>query len=658
RTMGATINATSEDVFVSWLPLYHDMGLIGAWLGSLYFACPLIIMSPLSFIARPQRWLWAIHRYRGTLSAGPNFAYELCLRRIDDKDIEGIDLSSWRMASNGAEQVLPVTVERFIERFSAYGFRRETMMPMYGLAESSVGLAFPPLDRGPLIDRVKRKPLMETGHAEPADEGDEAALRFIASGQPIAGHEIRIVDDAGRELPERRQGRLQFRGPSATSGYFRNTEKTGELFHDGWLESGDKAYIAGGDVFITGRSKDIIIRAGRNIYPEELEQAIGKVDGVRDGNVAVFGSPDPDTGTERLVILAETRRRGEEALEKQRLAVNAIVTDFTGEPPDEVVLAPPNSVLKTSSGKIRRAASRAYYETGDIGKPKRAVWLQVVRFSLSGLIPQARATLRNAAAVTYAGYLWALLGLGAVIGWVTLVLLPGQSLRWRAIRRILRGIIRLGGLSLTTHGADTLPPPDRPAVFVANHQSYLDGLLLAAALPRDIAFVAKAELRGNFFLRTGLERLDIEFVERFDAAKGLADSRRMIEHGRGGRWLLFFPEGTFMRMPGLLPFRMGAFDTAVAADLPVIPVAIRGARSILRGDTWFPRHGAARVIIGEPIDTAAIKAESGGSDFTAAIMLRDAARTWLLRHCGEPDLEHQRPPLLSGGAQKGNGSGV
>ncbi|MEK7819584.1 MAG: AMP-binding protein, partial [Pseudomonadota bacterium] len=309
RAMGDAVRASSADVFVSWLPLYHDMGLIGAWLGSLYYASPLVVMPPMSFVARPERWLRAIHRYRGTLSAAPNFAFDLCLRRIDAREIAALDLSSWRVAFNGAEPVSPDTIERFIERFAPAGFRREAMMSVYGLAENSVGLAFPPLGRGPVVDAIDRETLMRSGRAVPAQIGDPRAARLVACGQPIPGHQIRVVGRDDRELPERREGRIQFRGPSATSGYFRRPEETKSLFRGEWLETGDLGYLAQGDLYITGRTKDMIIRAGRNIYPVEIEEAVNAVAGVRAGAVAVFGVPDAATGTERLVGMAETRSR-------------------------------------------------------------------------------------------------------------------------------------------------------------------------------------------------------------------------------------------------------------------------------------------------------------------------------------------------------------
>ena len=213
----------------------------------------------------------------------------------------GLDLSSLRFVANGAEPVSIHTLRRFIERFGRYGFRSRAMAPVYGLAECAVALALPPPGREPLIDRIKREALSRRGVAEPASVEDPNAVEIVACGRPLPGHEIRIVDGAGREVEERREGRLEFRGPSATSGYFRNEAKTRELFRNGWLDSGDRAYMANGDVFITGRIKDIIIRAGQHVYPQELEEALGDTAGLIKGAVAVFGVTDPVSGTERII---------------------------------------------------------------------------------------------------------------------------------------------------------------------------------------------------------------------------------------------------------------------------------------------------------------------------------------------------------------------
>ncbi len=240
RAMGNAIEATSKDVIVSWLPLYHDLGLIGAWFGSLYYAAPVIIMSPLRFIVRPESWLWAIHRNAATLTAAPNFAFELCVNKIEDDAIKGLDLSSLRMVANGAEPVSAETIRRFTERFQPYGFRPEAMTPVYGLAENAVGLAFSSREEVPMIDRVKRDAMAQDEVAVPARADDAHAMSFISSGVPLPGNQIRIVDALGQEVGARRQGRLEFTGPSATSGYYKNPQKTDALFHGKWLGHVDK----------------------------------------------------------------------------------------------------------------------------------------------------------------------------------------------------------------------------------------------------------------------------------------------------------------------------------------------------------------------------------------------------------------------------------
>ncbi|MBW2485018.1 MAG: AMP-binding protein [Deltaproteobacteria bacterium] len=649
RAMATLINVSADDVFVSWLPLYHDMGLIGAWLGSLHFACQLIIMSPLAFIAKPQRWLWAIHKYGGTLSAAPNFAYELCLRRLEDNDIIGLDLSSWRIAFNGAEAVNPVTISRFIERFAGYGFKPEAMLPVYGLAESSVGLAFPQPGSGVKIDRIQRETFMASGEAIPVNASEASGLEFVCCGEPLPGHQIRVVDAADRELPERMEGNLQFTGPSSTSGYFKNPEKTKELFHGEWLDSGDKAYLAAGSVYITGRAKDIIIRAGRNIYPVELEEAIGNLDGIRSGNVAVFGAASTESGTERLIVLAETRKKNEQALEKIRGAINTIVTDLVGDPPDEVVLAPPNTVLKTSSGKIRRNASKHIYEKGLVGKKQQAVWLQLVRFTLQGVLPKVRSLMKQVQATLYAAWCWLLYCFLAPFVGLLVFILPTEGGRWTVMRFAVRILSSMTGTRIILHGRENLPGQDTQCIFVSNHASYLDGYALTAVLGRPLSFIAKAELRAKTVIYILLKRIGTLFVERFDQQRGLEDAKLISEKGGAGRSLFFFPEGTFMRMPGLLPFRMGAFTTAAHLNMPIIPIAIRGTRSILRAGSWFPRHGSITVTIGSPIYPEISPGGLQEEAWATALRLRNSTREWILLHCGEPNLEHERPRLQPSG---------
>ena len=630
RAMGQAMRVTSADVFVSWLPLYHDMGLIGAWLGSLYYAQRLVLMSPFTFLARPARWLWALHTHRGTISGAPNFAYELCVRKIDDRDLAGLDLSSWRLAFNGAEPVSPDTITRFGARFAPYGFRPEAMTPVYGLAEAGLGLAFPPLGRGPAIDSIQRERFMRTGQAVPTTPDDLHALRFVACGQPLPGHHIRIVDPAGFEVAERQEGRVEFCGPSTTSGYFHNPEETRRLFRGTWLDAGDLAYMASGEVYITGRTKDLIIRAGRNIYPQELEEAIGDIPRIRKGCVAVFGSPDPVARTERLIVLAETYETAPQILEELRHRIDTVSTDLLGTPPDEVVLASPHTVPKTSSGKIRRSTSRELYEQGRLGKRQGAVWWQWMRLVLAGVRPQWRRTWRAALTLLYAAYAWVVFGVFAPLAWVVLALLPRYAWRQAVVRVLARLALRLAGIPLVVHGHEHLPQ-HRPYVLVVNHASYLDALVLVAVLPGRLRYVAKRELGERWLSRVPLQRLGVEFVERFAAPRGVEDTARVVQTVRQGWTVVFFPEGTFGREPGLQPFHMGAFVVAVQAGVPVVPLALRGTRALLRAEQWLPRRGAVRLTFGVPLIPQ-------GTDWTAAVALRDAARAEILRHCGEPEV--------------------
>lgn len=637
HALGEVVQVKSTDVIVSWLPLYHDMGLIGTWFSSLYYAAMLVVMSPLSFITRPQRWLKAIHRFRGTISAAPNFAYELCLKRLTDKDLEGIDLSSWRIACNGAEPVSPDTVENFCRKFEKYGFKRETMMPVYGLAECSVGLAFPPMDRGPLIDRIDRDVFVNTGHAVPSNESDDRVLRFVACGHPLPRHEVRIVDAAGLELPERYEGRLHFRGPSATSGYYHNAEETKKLFEGDWLDSGDMAYIAGGDIFITGRKKDIIIRAGRNIYPQELEEAVGKIAGIRKGNVVVFAAEDKINRTEKLVVMAETREEDPEKQNALREHINTLAMDLVGTPADEVVLAPPGTVLKTSSGKIRRAGNRSLYLSGRIGKGYHAAWWQIVRLAVSGIGPELRRIWHGGLSGLFAVHCWMLFCIIVPVVWLTVVLLPKFDWRWSFMRGAARFLAKATFTPLVVQGIENLSSKGS-RILVSNHASYLDNFTIIAALPLNFSVVAKAELNRNFIARVFLKRIEAEFAERFDQQKGVEDARRIVSTARKGRNVFFFAEGTFTRIPGLRPFHMGAFETAVEADVPVVPIAITGTRSMLRDVSLFPRRGKITLTIGGPIDPPRKDEFLEADSWARAIKLRDAARKFILQHCGEPDL--------------------
>src|SRR5436190_9555939 len=629
RSMGHAMEASSKDIFVSWLPLYHDMGLIGAWLGCCYFGARLYVMSPISFLVRPATWLWAMHKYRATFSGGPNFAFELCASRIEDKDLEGLDLSALRFVVNGAEPISPQTLRKFTGRFAKYGMSRGVPSPSYGLAENCVGLCFPPFGRGPQIDRIKREQLAKRSYAEPAGPEDNDAIEMVACGHPIEKNDVRIVDDAGRELGERYEGMLEFRGPSMTRGYFCNEAKTRELFHDGWIKSGDRAYIAGGDIHITGRVKDIIIRAGRNTYPHEIEEAISAIPGIRKGGVAAFGSPDPHTGTERLIVMAETKESNAEARAKLIAAAHEVVTAIAGSAADDIVLVPPRGVPKTSSGKVRRSSAKELYETGRTNVKQHGVWLQIARLAMSSAGRTATSLLRRLGDTLYAGWWYLVTALCLVAAYLATMILPTLSARWTALRAIARTALALTGIRVTVSGAERLPRGN--AVILFNHTSYMDAVIIASVLPGEPAFIAKKEFADQPFAGSFMRRLGVSFVERFDAAASLADAEAVTGLANAGRLFVFFPEGTFTRRAGLLGFYMGAFKVAAEANLPVVPGILRGARTVLRGDQWFPRRAPVSVIIEQPIQPA-------GTDFSAMLSLRDAARAAMLKHVGEPDL--------------------
>ncbi|WP_212525573.1 AMP-binding protein [Actibacterium sp. MT2.3-13A] len=635
RAMGRAIGATPNDVYVSWLPLYHDMGLIGAWLSCLYFAAPTVIMSPLQFLARPERWLWTIHRNRGTVSAAPNFAYAICAGKIEEEALEGLDLGSWRFAANAAEPVSPATLRAFTDRFAPHGFRPEAMRPCYGLAESVTGLSFAAPGHPPWIDRIDREALAASGRAVPVGAGAAEATEIVACGRPLLGHEVRIVDAAGHELPERRQGRLQFRGPSATRGYFGNPEKTAALFDGDWLESGDLAYVAKGEIFITGRTKDVIIRAGRLIHPAPAEEAIGRIDGIIAGAVILFGVPDPAAGTERLVVLAESRSIDPRVRARLAGAARACSARVLGEAVDEVVIVPRHAIPKTSSGKLRRFQARENYLAGRPAGTRRPRWWQIARFALAGARGWLARFAAAARARAYANYWWAVTATLGGLLWPLVQVLPGLSLRWAVMRGAVRLALFLQGyrLEITAEA----PPPDRDVVYVANHTSYLDSAALIAALPGNLAFVAFIGFREMRFRGPILRALGTLFVEQFETETALEHMRGVIAAARAGRPVVFYPEATIMRMPGLMEFRMGAFVTAAEAGVPVVPVTIRGCRSALRHDhRWFPHRVPLSVHIGRPIAPR-------GADFEAALALKNAARARILERCGEPDIAREEP---------------
>jgi fatty-acyl-CoA synthase len=363
RTVGANLDAIIEatsldpddDVLVSWLPLYHDMGLVGLFTLSLSTGTPLVLGAPTDFMAGPSRWMEWMSTYGGTATAGPNFSYVLATRALHRA--EQLDLSRLRIALNGAEPVDPATVHAFVEAGARHGLRPGAVFPAFGMAEVAIAGTFPEPMSGLRTDPVDRRVLESERYAAPVD-GDAEGVRHLAIlGRPVPGLEVRVVDPVtGDVLREREVGELEISGTSVTPGYYRRPEANAELFHDGWLRTGDLAYLVDGEMVMCGRIKDMIIVGGRNVYPEDVERALAEVEGVRAGNVIAFGVEHQ--GKEGLVVVAESKSDDHDGL---RRTVAERVRIAVGLPAKDIVLVEPGSLPKTSSGKLQRSLCKLRY---------------------------------------------------------------------------------------------------------------------------------------------------------------------------------------------------------------------------------------------------------------------------------------------------------
>lgn len=627
--MGRAVEVSSTDVFVSWLPLYHDMGLIGAWLAPLFFGFPLVVMSPLRFLARPSSWLEAITTYSGTLSAAPNFAFQNCVDRIRDSELASLDLSSWRVSFNGSEPVSALSTERFIERFSHCGFSRSAMCPAYGLAEMGVGVAFSPLGRGPRVDTVVSATLHRQGRAEPASPADPAARAIVSCGTPLPGYAMRVCDPNGNALPDREEGSVECQGPSATHGYFANDVANATLWRQGWLWTGDLGYTADGELFLTGRAKDLIIRAGRNIHPEELEEMIGELEGVRPNGVAAFAAPDPRLGTERLVVVAETDLDQPGARGDLEARIAGTAAALIGAAPDRVVLASPGAVIRTASGKIRRAATRDALESGSLGRPPAPIALQISRFAWSGFRPTAQRLRDSVTGAIFGAFTWiCVVGIGVPL-WIAVHLPISRRMRWHLARASGRTLQILTGINLKITG--NLPANASAAVVVANHPSFIDGIIMFLALPYSAIIAASTDIEHQPLVGSLLRRLGCVFVERARVEQTTRALEQLAALVGAGRLLVIFPEGSIARAPGLRAFHLGAFAVATLAQCPVVPIGILGTRDVVRPGTRRPHRAPVVVRIGTPLTPT-------GTDFAARVELRDAARRVIAELSGEADL--------------------
>jgi len=349
-----------SDRFVSWLPLYHDMGLVGFVLLPLATQLSCDLLSPRTFAMRPRLWLKIISENRGTVSSSPPFGYALCAKRLRPSDTERYDLSCWRAACVGAERIQPKPMREFSEALRSTGFDPSSFVPCYGMAECALAVSFAPLGEGLHIDRVHKHTMAETLLAEPISDplvSVEDVLEFVDCGDVLPTYEFAIRDLDGNDLPERHCGRVCLRGPSVMRGYYRDPASTSEVLSpDGWLDTGDIGYRVGNRLFITARSKDVIIINGRNIWPQDLEHLADDMPGVRQGNVSAFAAPLP-SGEDLAVLVVECRERDPE---KRRALVaeleGAVRTHFGIH--SYIDLVPPGTLPRTSSGKLARSRTK------------------------------------------------------------------------------------------------------------------------------------------------------------------------------------------------------------------------------------------------------------------------------------------------------------
>jgi len=355
---GAARLDPADDVLCSWLPLYHDMGLIGLMTLGMTTGTDLALASPQDFLAAPARWMEWMSEHRATATAGPNFSYALAARALRRLAPGTLDLSRWRIALNGAEAVDPKAVNDFVAAGAPHGLNPGAVFPAFGMAESTLAVTFPEPGRGLRTDPIDRRTLESDAYAAPGEPESENTRHLVMLGRAVPGLEVRIVDPvSGDARGEREVGELEIRGSSVTTGYYRRPDATESAFHDGWLRSGDLGYLVDGELVICGRIKDLIIIGGRNVYPEDVERAAASVDGVRAGNVIAF-AVDGRRGKEALVVVAESK---DADLEAVRAAVAGRVREVVGLPPEEVVLVEPGTLPKTSSGKLQRSLCRSRY---------------------------------------------------------------------------------------------------------------------------------------------------------------------------------------------------------------------------------------------------------------------------------------------------------
>ncbi len=535
RAIGQAVQVRPGDAVVSWLPVASDLGLVGCWLFALYHATPLTLLSPQEFMERPESWLWAIHDSRATLSAAPNFAYETAARKIPVWALDGIDLSCWRVAINAGEAVMKGTVDRFAQRYAPFGFRPEAMMPAYGLSENSVGLCLPPAGRAPL---------------------ERDGIYSIGSALP--GHETRVIDEFGRLCRDGESGRLQFRGPSQMRGYWNNDAATAAVVtKDGWIDTGDVAFQAAGEIYLVGRSKDVIVRNGRQLPVEPIEAAVERISGIGMRGVAVVGTIEQTAGTEKLVVLAECTA---ELREQARIvkAVGDVVRNVTGEEPDSIRLIAPGTLPRTANQKIRRNEARRLAASGRIGEEPSApgrqmagLWLgnktNLVRRGASRFFHRVNEFVRESVARFVGGF----------------IALTGAA---SAVQPAVRTALSIMGKRPTPEGTQMRGP----VVIISQRSNPMDAMSVVSLVENRVALAGPETLIGlPAWAASMLRPLVVHTREEMETAL------------KAGRTLVVFPDSPLGTAVLRLRYHLRALEAAVNTGAPIVPLGMQIIRNRL-----------------------------------------------------------------------------
>lgn len=356
------ISLKPSDVIVSWLPLYHDMGLIASFLMPILNCIPLVLLSPFDWVRAPYRLMQAVSQYHGTLSWLPNFAYNFCARSVRERDLESLDLSSWRAVINCSEPMHLKSHQLFLERFQQYGLKPSALATCYAMAENVFAVSQGGINQPVSVDEISQRTFMNERQAQPARPGEQV-MHMLSAGIPIVETSVCILGEDRAPLPERRIGEIAIRSNCMLTGYYKRDDLTQQAFHDGWYLTGDLGYLAEGEVYVTGRKKDIIIVGGKNIYPQDLENLAGEVPGVHPGRVVAFGIENEETGTEDVVLLAEPEDATIDLDKRAAIAEEVRRRINTGSDISVryVRIVERGWLLKTSSGKIARRANREKY---------------------------------------------------------------------------------------------------------------------------------------------------------------------------------------------------------------------------------------------------------------------------------------------------------